>query len=44
MEFMCGQIKSMKSNEQMMNQFSNLAYMVNQQAGNLNFENMSNQL
>ena len=44
MEYMCGQIKSMKSNETMINSFSNLAQVANQQMGSFNFENMSNQL
>ena len=44
MEYMCGQIKSMKSNEAMINSFSNLAQVANQQMGSFNFENMSNQL
>jgi|JI10StandDraft_1071094.scaffolds.fasta_scaffold761634_1 hypothetical protein len=44
MDFMCGQIKSMRSNEQMVNSFSNLAQVASQQMGNFNFETMSGQL
>ena len=44
MEFMCGQIKSMKTNENFVNSFSQLTQVASQQMGNLNFENMSVQL
>lgn len=44
MDFMCGQVKSMRSNEQMVNSFSNLTQVASQQMGNFNFEKMATQL
>ena len=44
MDYMCGQVKSMKHNEALINNFSNLTNLASQQMGNFNFETMSNQM
>ena len=44
MDFMCGQVKSMRNNEAMVNNFTQLTNVASQQMGNFNFETMSNQL
>ena len=44
MDYMCGQIKSMKNNEMLVNNFTSLTHVASQSMGNFNFENMSNQM
>ena len=44
MDYMCGQVKSMKNNEKMVNNFTTLTSLASQQMGNFNFETMSNQM
>ena len=44
MDFMCGQVKSMKNNEQMINGFTNLTNLASNSMGTFNFEKMSTQM
>jgi hypothetical protein len=44
MDYMCGQVKSMKNNEQLINNFTSLTNVASQSMGNFNFETMSNQM
>jgi hypothetical protein len=44
MEFMCGQIKSMKNNQDYVNAFSNLTQVASQQMGNFDAATMANQM
>lgn len=41
---MCGQVKSMKNNEQLINNFTALTNVASQSMGTFNFETMSNQM
>ena len=41
---MCGQVKSMRNNEAMIANFTQLTQVASQQMGSFNFENMSNQM
>jgi hypothetical protein len=44
MDFMCGQIKSQRNNEALINNFTQLTNIASQNMGSLNFESMSNQM
>ena len=44
MEFMCGQIKSMRNNEQFVNSFTNLAQSANMQMNNFDATSMATQM
>jgi hypothetical protein len=44
MEYMCGQIKSMKNNEAFINSFGALTDVATTQMGSFNFETMANQM
>lgn len=44
MEFMCGQIKSMKNNEAFVNAFSNLTQAATNQMGNFDATKMATQM
>ena len=44
MDYMCGQIKSQRNNEALINNFTQLTNVATHNMGNFNFETMSNQM